>query len=58
MNISLSRWFLLWLWWRELFWLGACLGFFSLGATWLILRRVRSRTNNELRGGTAASEVR
>jgi hypothetical protein len=38
MDISISRWFLLSLWWRELFLLGSCLGLVSLATTWLLLK--------------------
>ena len=40
MDFSISRWFLLSLWWRELLLLGSCFGLVSLGTTWLLLKRL------------------
>jgi len=43
MNISINFWFLLSLWWRELFLLGACVGLLVFGTTRLILEGLNPR---------------
>jgi len=51
-DFLISRCCLLSLWWRELFVFAACLGFLSLGATWLILWLGRNGIGRGLKSDT------
>jgi hypothetical protein len=62
MDFSVSRWFLVSLWWRELLLLGSCFGLVSLGTTWLLVKRLSASSHQHkvprFSSSTAAHERR